>query len=45
MRWTILALVIVLFLIFDQLNYSGHYGREITSVIEKGAARIAALFR
>jgi hypothetical protein len=45
MRWTILAVVVAIFLILDQLKYSGYYGREVTSAIEKGAGRIRVLFR
>jgi hypothetical protein len=45
MRWTILALVVVVGLIVDQLNYSGYYRQEVVRVIDKGAARIGAWFR
>jgi hypothetical protein len=45
MRWTILAGVVAIFLILDQLKYSGYYGREVTSAIENGARRIGAMLR
>jgi hypothetical protein len=45
MRWTILAGVVAIFLILDQLKYSGYYGREVTSAIENGTRRIGAMLR
>jgi len=45
MRLTILAVLVVFLAIMDQYKYSGHYGREVVSVIDKGAARIGAMFR
>ncbi len=45
MRWTILALVVVVSLIVDQLRFSGYYRHEVINTIDKGAARIAVWFR
>jgi hypothetical protein len=45
MRWTILALVVVLSLIIDQLKYSSYYRHEVASAIDKGTARNSVWFR
>lgn len=41
----ILALIVTLALIVDQLRFSGYYRHEVVNVIDKGAGRIAKVFR
>jgi hypothetical protein len=44
MRWAIIAVVLAVALIMDQLRFSGYYRQQVVGAVENGVQRIGRLF-